>query len=148
MIGNTIIKYEDFQRTLYVGNTEQIWKGAQFIHQSVLIKRSFQKSHLYNIKNKISADFEFFFKSFKSRANFKILPQVISVFRAGGISDTKRLSAVFSNMMVVFLNDSLSIKIILFYVLILTKMLITLIIKSILPNKLIKYIQYKLYENS
>lgn len=146
IIGNTDINYGNFTRNQPVGDLINIWKGAQFIHQSVFIKRSFQLSNLYNITNKISGDFEFFYNSYKSKANIKFTPYVVSIFRAYGVSDTKRVSAVFSNMMVVLRAEGFSLKILSFYFISMIKQIITLIVKKILPNSLITRIQLKIYD--
>tara|TARA_B100000795_G_scaffold66780_1_gene45780 strand:- start:8388 stop:9194 length:807 start_codon:yes stop_codon:yes gene_type:complete len=146
VIGNTDINYGNFTRNQPVGDLINIWKGAQFIHQSVFIKRSFQLSNLYNITNKISGDFEFFYNSYKSNANIIFTPYVVSIFRAHGVSDTKRVSAVFSNMMVVLGAEGFSLKILTFYFISMIKQIITLIVKKILPNSLITRIQLKIYD--
>lgn len=147
IIGNTDIDYGNFLRNQPVGDLNNLWKGAQFIHQSVFIKRSFQLSNLYNINNKISGDFEFFYNSYKSEANIKFISYVVSIFKAHGVSDTKRVSAVFSNFMVVLAVEGFSLKILTFYFISMLKQIITIILKKILPYSLITRIQLKIYDS-
>ncbi len=140
VIGETLISYDDFERKMRVGNLQDIWKGAQFIHQSVFISRQYQLENLYNVENKISADFEFFYHSIMSGAKIYKLAMTIAVFKSGGISDTKRLRAMLSNMKVVMMKD-FSIFKMLYHI---SKMFIELnkiIIKFFLPKKIISYFQ-------
>ena len=52
VIGETLISYDNFERKMRIGNLKDIWKGAQFIHQSVFISRQYQLENLYNVENK------------------------------------------------------------------------------------------------
>ena len=140
VIGDTIISYDSFNKKMKIGNLENIWKGAQFIHQSVLISRKYQVKNFYNIENKISADFEFFYKSIKSGAKIYKLDKIISVFKSGGISDTKRLRALLSNVKVVMKYD-FSIFKLLYYVFKLSSEFLKIIIKYFLPTKVINFFQ-------
>ena len=140
VIGETLISYDDFERKMRVGNLQDIWKGAQFIHQSVLISRKYQIEHLYNVENKISADFEFFYHSIMSGAKIYKLDKSIAVFKSGGISDTKRLRAMLSNMKVVMTKD-FSIFKFFYHASKMFKELIKIIIKFFLPKKIISFFQ-------
>mgnify|MGYP001448351256 CR=1 FL=1 len=140
VIGETLISYDDFERKMRVGNLQDIWKGAQFIHQSVLISRKYQIEHLYNVENKISADFEFFYHSIMSGAKIYKLDKSIAVFKSGGISDTKRLRAMLSNMKVVMSKD-FSIFKFFYHGSKMFNELIKIIIKFFLPKKIISFFQ-------
>jgi len=140
VIGETLISYDNFERKMRIGSLKDIWKGAQFIHQSVFISRQYQLENLYNVENKISADFEFFYYSIMSGAKIFKLDKTIAVFKSGGISDTKRLRAMLSNLKVVMMKD-FSIFKMLYHI---SKMFIELnkiIIKFFLPKKIISYFQ-------
>ena len=140
VIGDTVISYDNFDKKMKIGNLQNIWKGAQFIHQSVLISREYQIKNFYNIENKISADFEFFYKSIKSKAKIYKLHKFISVFKSGGISDTKRLRALMSNMKIVLKHDFSTYKF-LYYVSKISFEFLKLIIKYFLPKKIINFFQ-------
>ena len=148
LVGDTCIDYGNFTRILHSGDLNNLWQGAQFIHQSVFIKKTFQVKNLYNTTNQISADFEFFYRSFKSNARFVFIPSIVSIFRAHGISDQKRVSAVFANMRVVFNVDGFSVKVFLFYILHLIKQSSTLLVKALLPQFMITKIQLRIHDNS
>ncbi len=140
VIGDTIIAYDSFNKKMKMGNLQNIWKGAQFIHQSVLISRKYQVKNFYNIENKISADFEFFYQSIKSEAKIYKLHKIISVFKSGGISDTKRLRALISNMKIVLKYDFSTYKFF-YYVSKISLEFLKLIIKYFLPKKVINFFQ-------
>ena len=147
LIGDSIIDYGNFTRNERVGDLVNLWKGTQFRHQSAFIKKSFQISNLYNINNKISGDFEFFYNSFKSNANIKFTSCLVSIYSAHGVSDSKRVSAVFSNLMVVLDAEGFSLKIFVFYLISIAKQVITMMVKKVLPNSLITRIQLKIYDS-
>tara|TARA_B100001063_G_C16763468_1_gene557276 strand:+ start:2072 stop:2857 length:786 start_codon:yes stop_codon:yes gene_type:complete len=117
LIGDSLIEYDGFKRNYKNGDISSIWKGAQFIHQSCFIQTRYQKHNQYNVNNRISADFEFFYKAIKiNKIKTFNLNHLISVFRAGGISDNKRVEALFSNFRLVFNNSKLDFKVIFFYI--------------------------------
>ncbi len=140
VIGETLISYDNFERKMRIGSLKDIWKGAQFIHQSVFISRQYQLENLYNVENKISADFEFFYYSIMSGAKIFKLDKTIAVFKSGGISDTKRLRAMLSNLKVVMMKD-FSIFKMLYHISIMFIELNKIIIKFFLPKKIISYFQ-------
>lgn len=76
------------------GKVNDLWKGSQFCHQATLTRLSYHKENLFNISNKIVADFEFFYKSWKQGVAFEYVPLVICSFQAGGVSDVQRIDAV------------------------------------------------------
>tara|TARA_B110000483_G_C18194720_1_gene542522 strand:- start:837 stop:1610 length:774 start_codon:yes stop_codon:yes gene_type:complete len=140
LIGDTVISYKNFKKELKVKALNKIWKGARFIHQSVLIKRIFQLKNLYNIDNKISADFEFFYQTINAGSKIKILNQNVSIFQSGGISDTSRIRSSASNMKVVLKNEWSFYKLI-FYIFKIIYETIKIPLKFILPKKVISFIQ-------
>lgn len=71
-----------------------MWKGSVFSHQSVFVKLSYHKRKPYNINNRISADFEFFYKAFNEGVRFKKINRVVSVVSAGGLSDIRRIDSI------------------------------------------------------
>ena len=94
LIGNSVIDYKDFSRVMTVNKSNQLWKGLFFKHQSAFIKRSYHSENLYNIKNVISADFEFFYTAFSLKKKILFLNVIIAIFNSGGISDTRRVEAI------------------------------------------------------
>ncbi len=94
LYGNTQVIYPDKQKFSKTKALSSIKFGSVFCHQSVFVNAVLLKSNLFNINNKISADFEFFYDAYKCKKKFKHLDIVVSSISAGGISDTKRVSTV------------------------------------------------------
>ncbi|MDA7695789.1 glycosyltransferase [Gammaproteobacteria bacterium] len=146
LIGDSVIKYDNFSRDYVNGNINEIWKGAQFIHQSCFIRTGYQKNNLYNEKNVISADFEFFFKSiYLNNITTKNLNTIISVFSAGGLSDNKRVPALISNFRLVLEIYRPKLKVIFFYFFLIQKEIYKSFLKKILSKNIISKIQKYIY---
>tara|TARA_A100001015_G_scaffold75342_1_gene83585 strand:- start:2057 stop:2842 length:786 start_codon:yes stop_codon:yes gene_type:complete len=148
LIGNSIIEYDEFSRRYQNGNLSEIWKGARFIHQSCFIKTEFQRLNLYNENNEISADFEFFFNSIEiSKIKTYNLNNFVSIFRAGGLSDKRRIEALVANFKLVQNTFRFSPKVFSFYILIILKETFKFVVKNILPENVVKVIQKYIYGN-
>lgn len=148
LIGNSIIEYDEFSRRYQNGNLSEIWKGARFIHQSCFIKTEFQRLNLYNENNEISADFEFFFNSIEiSKIKTHNLNNFVSIFRAGGLSDKRRIEALVANFKLVQNTFRFSSKVFSFYILIILKETFKFVVKIILPENVVKVIQKYMHEN-
>lgn len=92
--GDCIVNYGDLKKYRKGGNIGQLWKGSCFSHQSAFIDLNLHKKNLYNIKNRIAADFEFFYGLSAAGGNFLKVDQAISVVTSGGLSDIKRVDAM------------------------------------------------------
>lgn len=140
IIGHTKIRYPEFSKVLEVGDIKNWWKGYQFIHQSTFIRRSYQLKNLYNINSKIGGDFEFFYDAINNNETFFLYDDIIAIFDAGGVSDKKRIRALFSNL-IFLLKRNLSLTVMLYYFLKISLEIFKLLIKIILPSFIIKRIQ-------
>jgi glycosyltransferase involved in cell wall biosynthesis len=95
LFGNWEVRYGLGKKQIRnAGIVDNLWKGSQFCHQSVFIDSSFHKSTPYNYKNKIVADFEFFYSAWKNNQSFLKINEIISSIEAGGISDKKRIAVI------------------------------------------------------
>jgi len=83
-------------REVRPGPFSNIYQGSQFSHQSAFISTKLHKFFKYNINNKISADFEFFYYSYLDNRRFKCVKEVVSVVSRGGVSDIKRIESIVS----------------------------------------------------
>lgn len=95
LFGNWEVRYASGKKRM--GKSEfadNLWKGSQFCHQSVFIASSYHKTHPYNYKNKIVADFEFFHSAWKDKQSFKKIDEIVSSIDAGGISDRSRIDVI------------------------------------------------------
>jgi glycosyltransferase involved in cell wall biosynthesis len=94
LYGNVHIRYKDFVRVEVASNPRKLWRGMQFSHQSVFCDLEYHKQNLFNIKNKICADLEFFYKAYKNQINFKHVPVIVSSVEVGGVSESNRLKTL------------------------------------------------------
>ncbi len=148
LIGDSIIEYGEFSRRYQNGNLSEIWKGARFIHQSCFIKKEFQRLNLYNENNDISADFEFFFNSIEiSKIKTYNLNHFVSIFRAGGLSDKRRIEALLANFKLVQKRFRFSPRVYSFYIFIILKETFKFVVKMVLPENVVKVIQKYIHGN-
>ena len=89
--GDTFIK--DKNRTLLKKalplNT--ITLSLPFCHQSVFVRSNIMKNYLFDMKFKIAADYNFFFKIYKLKYKFQHINNIISVYDSSdGISSKQR----------------------------------------------------------
>jgi glycosyltransferase involved in cell wall biosynthesis len=103
--GNHKVLYSNgIIRSFKSGNVKNIWKGSQFCHQSTFIKLDYHKLNNYNIKTKIVADFEFFYKSYINKEIFQKSNIVVSIVRAGGVSDLNRFDCILNWWLIIEKN--------------------------------------------
>lgn len=139
--GDTVFNYPTFQKKVKANtNINDLWKGMCFTHQSTFIKSNLHKNNKFIKDMKIGADFAFLYNSYKKNVIFKYSNTTISIMDIGGISYTDRISSIKDHYSVVLKYDnSLKIKIYYKYLILLNRFKI--IIKRILPNSIINYIQ-------
>jgi glycosyltransferase involved in cell wall biosynthesis len=84
----------DRVRQAKIGKVENLWQGSQFCHQATFVDVGFHKSFPFDLRTKIVADFEFFYRAWKSKTNFHNCRESICMFEAGGVSDVKRIDSI------------------------------------------------------
>ncbi len=96
LYGNHIVDFRDFRglRKRKAGNVRDLKLGSQFCHQSVLIKRGLLIENKYNSKNRIGADFEFFYEMYLRNKKFTYLNSTISIILNGGLSDVQQIDTI------------------------------------------------------
>ena len=146
LIGNTLIDYNGFTKN-FIGNVKNISCGTQFVHQSVFISRVFQIKNPYNIDEKIAADYEFFYKAINNNEPYYELNKDICLFAAGGLSDTDRIRSLIGGLRI-SLSIKFSLRALCVYSLDIIKSIVKLIIKSILPSKIVMRIRILIVNNS
>jgi len=106
VFGNTIISnkfYKVFIKGKYFSKKTVL---MPFCHQSSFVKTKFLKKINFNIKYKLSADFNFFLKAYNMKKNFVYFDQKISVVKPGGVSDIFRHKVINENMVIFFNQNS------------------------------------------
>ena len=97
IFGDTVIEYPNCYsyrkaHTDFFAGPEYLHFDKAFSHQSLICKRAILERNLFDLNYPITADFKSYHRMIKEGKNFEYLPQPISVFATGGVSDTKRLS--------------------------------------------------------
>jgi glycosyltransferase involved in cell wall biosynthesis len=108
------------------GKVKNLWQGSQFCHQATFIAVDFHKCFPYNLHTKIVADFEFFYRAWKSKASFLDCRETICLFEAGGVSDVNRIDSILGWWIVVDKNHKVNFYYI-FYI-------IKEVVKSVMKN--------------
>lgn len=98
---HNVIYQQGSERLVVAGRLENLWKGSQFCHQASFIRSEYHQNNLFNVKNEIVADFEFFYKAFKEGSKFKFINYVVANYRSGGVSDLHRIVSILGRWMLV-----------------------------------------------
>lgn len=71
---------------------EDLWKGMTIQHQSTFIKTSILKESPFNTIYSYAADYDVFYKNFKTGAKIKYINNYLSIVTAEGFSETNSLA--------------------------------------------------------
>lgn len=77
---------DDSMHFLWKGDMSVLKDKCPFCHQSSFVKRSWMMKHLFDETLRISADYDFIFKSYMDQATFFYVEKIISQFNRGGMS--------------------------------------------------------------
>ena len=110
-----------------------------FCHQSSLVKRNLLMKFRFNLKYKISSDFNFFINSYYKNYSFLNLNLMISKVTSGGLSDLNRKKVFQENMKIIKKYGYNKRYFIILYAYIWSDIFKNLI-KILLPNHLISFI--------
>ncbi len=94
--GDHNVIYPNRTKIVKAKDMEGIWKGSRFCHQSSFVSSKVHKLNKFNISNKMGADFEFFYNLYKRKGAFKYVDVIVANYRAGGISDIRRIDIIVS----------------------------------------------------
>ena len=94
IFGHHQIIYPHKKRIGKAGFAKNIWKGSQFSHQSAFVRLSLLRKSFFNVNNRISADFEFFYNQIKAGKCFKRKDIIVSSISSGGVSDINRIDGI------------------------------------------------------
>ena len=110
-----------------------------YSHQSVFVKKKLFFKNYFNLRYKISSDFDFFYCQFKKNRKFQKINIILSITKSGGISDKKRLTVLKENFDILKKNKITLfkfLKIFLYFI----EFLLKRFIKFILPTFIIKIV--------
>lgn len=133
--GSAIYNYGFGEILKKPSSIQTINKFMGFCHQSTFINTYVMKKYKYNLKYKIVADYDFFLKVYKLGYKFIEIPQIVSIYeRSNGISSGKNLKLYKRHMdELVKMGVLRKSKINFIY----TKFIIKLLIKKIIPQKIL-----------
>ena len=90
IFGNAVRNFK-FKKIEWIGKFYSNYSIImQFSHQASFIRSNYHKKNLYEIKNKITSDFIFFFNSYLKKIKFRKINNFISVIDTNGVSNNKR----------------------------------------------------------
>mgnify|MGYP000020461838 CR=1 FL=1 len=135
--GDVHIRYNDFTRIQQANSPSKLWQGMSFSHQSVFCDLKYHKMNLFNKKNKVCADLEFYYKAYKKDVHFKNTSTIISSVDVGGISESSRLETLKLSKIAVLKGGALPL-VHLYYFYKYIDTLIRLFFKLILPSSWVK----------
>lgn len=76
-------------------NMDNLYKGICFCHASVFVtKATYQKHGLFDLRYKLSGDFDFALRNYKAGTLFSYIDKVIANFRIGGISTQDNINSM------------------------------------------------------
>ena len=125
-----LIKSKKFSKNTYL---------MPFSHQSTFVKRKLINKIKFDLKYKISSDFNFFMQCFKQNKNFFNLNMVVAETISGGLSDKNRNRVFDENLKIIRLNNNSLILVFNIWKKKLFNFFI-IILKFILPKSLILYL--------
>jgi glycosyltransferase involved in cell wall biosynthesis len=92
--GDTEIQYTNgFNRVASSESIDELWKGLPCVHQSLMVKTTFHRNHLFDLNYKFCSDYELVCRMQKSGASIFKRASIVSRIEAGGLSDEKRIEA-------------------------------------------------------
>jgi glycosyltransferase involved in cell wall biosynthesis len=141
--GDVNARYQSFSKIIKVGQLSRMWMGMQFCHQSAFVLTSYHQANKFNIKNRVAADLEFFFRCYQNGLRFQYVNVIVSTFSTGGVSESNRIRTILACRDAVCMTQNTA-KVKLVYFLLFINALMRIAIKKILPIKLTsKIIQLK-----
>ena len=139
LFGDTVVNNNYFK---YLIKSKKFSKNTYlmpFSHQSTFVKRKLINKIKFDLKYKISSDFNFFMQCFKQNKNFFNLNMVVAETISGGLSDKNRNRVFDENLKIIRLNNNSLILVFNIWKKKLFNFFI-IILKFILPKSLILYL--------
>ncbi len=140
LYGDLKIQYKNFFKFQQARNLNTIWQGMAFSHQSCFISTSYHKKNKYDLKYKITADFNLIYNAYINKYEFFYLNSIIATVIPEGLSDSNHLK-VHKEVIKVVLNKELKVKYLIYYYYYYLIIIIKLSIKRFLGYKIINMIR-------
>lgn len=141
--GKTNIVYNNYEKIVDSKPIANIWKGLNFCHQSAFVKAELFQSNLFDTSYKLASDFDLFYNFYNENKNFMKLDMIISNYDFSGISTNNSLKVAKEYKDISLKYNTNFIKKSYFFLKII-KVRVVAFVKNILPDRLIKFFQFKL----
>lgn len=141
VIGEHIVDFKKFQRSVKTKNIKLIEYGMPFCHQSAFVKTELYRKKYFDLNYTLAADFNFFYWCYISGINFKTYTFPISIVAAGGLSDSMRTKVIYENRKTIRQYAKSTLKKECIYLMILIWTSAKLLILNCLPNGLVLYLK-------
>lgn len=100
--GRCNVRYADgCQRAGTVRPLSTLWRGMPFSHQGMLTRTALLRSHPFDLRRKLCADFDFVYRAYLRGDVFVDSDHVIAQVSAGGVSDCRRVEVLKENYSIV-----------------------------------------------
>tara|TARA_B110000902_G_C14275631_1_gene574825 strand:- start:2038 stop:2817 length:780 start_codon:yes stop_codon:yes gene_type:complete len=132
LFGDVVVDYKTFTKRVKSKKTSLLTYGMTFCHQSVFVKTRIYREKYFELRFKVSADFNFFFWCFTTGKKFERYDFPFSKISVGGLSDKMRMKVLTENRQIVrkHCKSNIKVELIYFY-----KVLLT-IFKSFIKKRL------------
>ncbi|MDX2470466.1 MAG: glycosyltransferase family 2 protein [SAR324 cluster bacterium] len=146
---NNLITYEaGFTRQHNADNLSNIWKGSICSHQAMLIKRAYQREHLYALNAGLCSDFHFFYHAYKSSEKLYYKDINLAITSAGGVSDQNRVQVTKEFRAVIKDAGDLTVMRSLYYFFKIASHQIKGVIRALLPQVVVDFLVQTKHETN
>ena len=138
LYGDAIIQYTNFEATFRKHPLDKIWKHSPFCHQACFIKASLMKEYKYNLKYKIGADHDIFYRAYTEGKQFQELPITICYFDGTEGTTKKRIITAIRDKRDIAMTYQFSVTRWIYYQFFLTYIYLNILVKRLLGDRLTK----------
>jgi len=140
--GDVLVDYGDFEVIKKSGKLKNLHRGMQFSHQSLFVNTNYHKKHKFDLNYKSAADYNFIYNAYTGKVKFYYKHLIVSKITNEGLSDIKRIQSLKETTKIVLsINNTFKNRV--YFKIGLVKLYIVDIIKNVIPNSLVQYIQGK-----
>jgi glycosyltransferase involved in cell wall biosynthesis len=135
LYGDALVQYHTFQKILPKEPIENIWKGMPFCHQATFVRAALLRKRPFDLRYRLSSDFNFFYQEYKSGSKFSSISSIICFFDyTKGASVENSLTSTRERKEIV-LRDAFDLKKWLYYSLLIGYVRVSIIAKKMLGKK-------------
>jgi glycosyltransferase involved in cell wall biosynthesis len=137
--GKTIVQYHGFQAPFRHFPMKQIWKRTPFSHQAAFIRAPLMKDYKYDLRYKIGADHDFFYRAYKNKKTFESIDETICLFDGRDGATKKQIIVAIRDKMNIALKYDYALWKRMYFNLYLIYVNINLFVRRLLGAKLVNF---------